>query len=92
MLLEAPDNFGLPLVAPAGVAADRADVLRNAFMAMAADPAYQSDARKAEQPVGEPIAGRGCRPWLTNWPKTLRRISSPRIESWKRQNDRPLAG
>ena len=57
MLLEAPDNFGLPLVAPAGVAADRVNILRNAFMAMAADPAYQSDARKAEQPVGEPIAG-----------------------------------
>ncbi|MFZ2069209.1 MAG: tripartite tricarboxylate transporter substrate-binding protein [Xanthobacteraceae bacterium] len=57
MLLEAPDNFGLPLVAPAGVAADRVNVLRNAFMAMAADPAYQSDARKAEQLVGEPIAG-----------------------------------
>ena len=57
MLLEAPDNFGLPLVAPVGVAADRVNVLRNAFMAMAADPAYQSDARKAEQPVGEPIAG-----------------------------------
>ena len=26
-------------------------------MAMAADPAYQSDARKADQPVGEPIDG-----------------------------------
>ncbi len=57
MLLEAPDNFGLPLVGPAGVAADRTDILRKAFMAMAADPAYQSDARMADQPVGEPIAG-----------------------------------
>ncbi len=57
MLLEAPDNFGLPLVGPAGVPADRTDALRKAFMAMAADPAYQSDARKADQPVGEPIAG-----------------------------------
>ena len=57
MLLEAPDNFGLPLVAPTGIPADRADILRKAFMAMAADPAYQSDARKAEQPVGDPIDG-----------------------------------
>jgi len=57
MLLEAPDNFGLPLVGPAGVPAERTAILRKAFMAMAADPAYQSDARKAEQPVGEPIAG-----------------------------------
>lgn len=57
MLLEAPDNFGLPLVAPAGVPGDRTNILRKAFMAMAADPAYQSDARKADQPVGEPIDG-----------------------------------
>jgi len=57
MLLEAPDNFGLPLVGPAGVPAERVDILRKAFMAMAADPAYQSDARKAEQPAGEPIGG-----------------------------------
>ena len=57
MLLEAPDNFGLPLVGPAGVPAGRANILRKAFMAMAADPAYQSDARKAEQPVVDPIAG-----------------------------------
>lgn len=57
MLLEAPDNFGLPLVGPAGVPAERTDILRKAFMAMAADPAYQSDARKADQPVGDPIGG-----------------------------------
>jgi hypothetical protein len=57
MLLEAPDNFGLPLVGPAGVPAERTNILRKAFMAMAVDPAYQSDARKADQPVGEPIAG-----------------------------------
>lgn len=57
MLLEAPDNFGLPLVGPAGMPAERTDILRKAFMAMAADPAYQSDARKADQPVGEPIGG-----------------------------------
>jgi Tripartite tricarboxylate transporter family receptor len=56
-LLEAPDNFGLPLVAPAGVPGNRTEILRKAFMAMAADPAYQSDARKAEQPVGNPISG-----------------------------------
>jgi hypothetical protein len=56
-LLEAPDNFGLPLVGPPGIPLERADILRRAFLAMAADPDYQSDARKAEQPVGEPIGG-----------------------------------
>jgi hypothetical protein len=57
MLLEAPDNFGLPLVAPAGIPAERATLLRKAFAAMAADPAYQAEARRAGQPVGEPIDG-----------------------------------
>jgi tripartite-type tricarboxylate transporter receptor subunit TctC len=56
-LLEAPDNFGLPLVGPAGIPPERTDILRRAFLAMAADPDYQSDARKAEQAVGEPIGG-----------------------------------
>jgi tripartite-type tricarboxylate transporter receptor subunit TctC len=57
MLLEAPETFGLPLVAPAGVAAERVAILRKAFLAMAADPEYQSEAVKAEQPVGSPIGG-----------------------------------
>lgn len=57
MLLEAPENFGLPLVAPAGVPADRAAALRKAFLAMAADPAYQADAAKTGDPVGAPIDG-----------------------------------
>jgi len=57
MLLEAPENFGLPLVGPAGIAAERAAILRKAFLAMAADPDYQAEAAKAEQPVGAPIDG-----------------------------------
>ena len=57
MLLEAPDNFGLPLVAPAGIPAERATVLRDAFAAMAVDPVYQTEARTAGQAVGEPIGG-----------------------------------
>lgn len=56
-LLEAPDNFGLPIVGPAGVPAVRANILRKAFAAMAADRDYQADARKLEQPVGEAIEG-----------------------------------
>lgn len=57
MLLEAPETVGLPLVAPAGTPVDRADILRKAFLAMAADPAYQAEAIKAGQPVGSPIDG-----------------------------------
>jgi hypothetical protein len=57
LMLEAPENFGLPLVGPAGIATERTAILRNAFLAMAADPDYQADAVNAEQPVGSPIDG-----------------------------------
>jgi len=57
MLLDAPEDFGLPLVGPPGIAAERVKTLRAAFLAMAADPVYQADALKAEQPVGAPIDG-----------------------------------
>jgi hypothetical protein len=56
-LLEAPETFGLPLVGPAGMPKERVDILRKAFLAMAADKDYQADAVKAEQPVGAPIDG-----------------------------------
>jgi hypothetical protein len=57
LLLEAPDNFGLPLVGPAGIPQERAAILRRAFVAMAADPAFQADAVRAGEPVGAPIGG-----------------------------------
>jgi hypothetical protein len=57
MLLEAPENFGLPLVGPEGIPLERANILRKAFLAMAADPEYQAEAVGAEQPVGLPIDG-----------------------------------
>jgi hypothetical protein len=57
LLLEAPENFGLPLVGPGGIPVERAGILRKAFLAMAADPDYQAEAEQAEQPVGSPIDG-----------------------------------
>ena len=57
MLLEAPENFGLPIVGPAGVPKERLEILRKAFLDMAADKEYQAEAIKAEQPVGAPIDG-----------------------------------
>jgi tripartite-type tricarboxylate transporter receptor subunit TctC len=57
LLLEAPDNFGLPLVGPAGIPPDRVAVLRQAFLAMAADPAFVAEAAKAGESVGAPIGG-----------------------------------
>jgi hypothetical protein len=57
LLLEAPENFGLPLVGPAGIPKERVEILRKAFLAMAADKDFQAEAIKAEQPVGAPIDG-----------------------------------
>jgi tripartite-type tricarboxylate transporter receptor subunit TctC len=57
LLLEAPDNFGLPLVGPPGIPADRVATLRRAFIAMAADPEFQAEATKVGEPVGAPIGG-----------------------------------
>jgi tripartite-type tricarboxylate transporter receptor subunit TctC len=57
MLLEAPETFGLPIVGPAGIPRERVEILRKAFLAMAADKDFQAEAIKAEQPVGAPIDG-----------------------------------
>lgn len=56
-LVMAPDTFGVPLVGPAGTPADVTEILRTAFLGMAHDKDYQSDAQKVELPVGSPIGG-----------------------------------
>jgi tripartite-type tricarboxylate transporter receptor subunit TctC len=56
-LVQAPDSIGLPLVGPAGMPAEATAVLRQAFLAMAADKDYQADAERVDLPVGQPIEG-----------------------------------
>ena len=56
-LVLAVDRLGVPLVGPPGMPADRIDILRRAFVAMARDPQYQADARKVDLPVGAAIDG-----------------------------------
>jgi tripartite-type tricarboxylate transporter receptor subunit TctC len=56
-LVTAPDSFGVPLVGPAGMPANVTDILRNAFLAMAQDKAYQAEAEAVELPIGSPISG-----------------------------------
>jgi tripartite-type tricarboxylate transporter receptor subunit TctC len=56
-LVMAPDSIGVPLVGPAGMPADATAILRKAFLAMAQDKDYQTDAEKVELPVGSPIDG-----------------------------------
>src|SRR5262252_5075707 len=56
-LVMAADSIGLALIGPAGLPAERSEILRRAFLAMAFDKEYQADAVKADQPVGAPIDG-----------------------------------
>jgi tripartite-type tricarboxylate transporter receptor subunit TctC len=56
-LVQAPDSIGVPLVGPAGMPADVTAVLRQAFLAMAADKDYQVDAERVDLPAGQPIEG-----------------------------------
>src|SRR5712691_7167143 len=51
------ENFGLPLVSPAGMARERVDILRAAFLAMCGDKDYQAEALKFDQPIGAPLDG-----------------------------------
>ena len=56
-LVLALENFGLPVVAPAGIAPERVDILRRAFVVMSGDAEYQAEAAKVEQPTGAPLDG-----------------------------------
>ncbi len=56
-LVLALENFGLPLVGPAGIAPERVDILRKAFVAMCEDKEYQAEATKVDQPIGAPLNG-----------------------------------
>jgi len=56
-LVTASDTIGVPLVGPANMAAEPTAILRKAFLAMAQDKAYQTDAVKVGLPVGEAVEG-----------------------------------
>jgi tripartite-type tricarboxylate transporter receptor subunit TctC len=56
-LVLALEDFGLPLVGPPGMPAERVEVLRRAFMQMAGDRDYQAEAARMNMPVGAPLGG-----------------------------------
>jgi len=56
-LVLALEDFGLPLVGPPGMAAERVELLRSAFTQMGRDPDYQAEAARMNMPVGAPIGG-----------------------------------
>jgi hypothetical protein len=51
------ESFGLPVIGPPGIPAERLEILRAAFLAMCRDKDFQVDAAKADLPVGNPIGG-----------------------------------
>src|SRR6185437_13125160 len=53
----AMETFGLPVIAPPNLAADRLAELRRAFLKMCGDAEYRADALKVGLPTGAPIAG-----------------------------------
>jgi hypothetical protein len=58
-LVMGTDSFGLPLVGPPGIPPGLTEILRKAFVDMVADKDYQTDAVKADLPVGAPLEGAG---------------------------------
>jgi tripartite-type tricarboxylate transporter receptor subunit TctC len=56
-LVLALDDFGLPLVGPPGMPAERVELLRAVFLAMCRDPDYQAEAARMNQPIGAPFGG-----------------------------------
>jgi tripartite-type tricarboxylate transporter receptor subunit TctC len=56
-LVLALENFGLPLVGPPGIPAERVAILRKAFVAMCDDKDFQAEAVKVGQPIGAPLDG-----------------------------------
>ena len=71
----AMETFGLPLIGPPGIPADRLETLRSAFLAMCRDKEYQADAVKADLPVGNPLSGAQ----LAGMMKELVMIATPEI-------------
>ncbi len=51
------ENFGLPLVGPPGIPADRIAILRKAFVDMCNDGDYRAEAARIDQPIGAPLEG-----------------------------------
>ena len=56
-LVMALENFGLPVVGPPAIPAERLDILRSAFSAACDDKDYRAEAAKVDQPIGAPLDG-----------------------------------
>ena len=74
-LVMAMESFGLPIIGPPGMPAERLDILRKAFLAMCGDRQYRADAVKADLPVGNPLGG----PQLATMMNELVATATPEI-------------
>ncbi len=74
-LFMAYDDTGLMVVAPPDVPADRAAILRKAFLDMCGDPEFQADAVKIGEPAGAPVPGARLEQTMT----ALSALATPRV-------------
>src|SRR5258708_8513735 len=56
-LVTIPSAIGLPLIAPAGIPADRLEVLRQSYRRLMADADYRAEAERRGLPVGRAVGG-----------------------------------
>ena len=75
------ETFGLPVIGPPGIPADRLEILRSAFMTMCRDKDYQADAVKTDLPVGNPLSGAQLETMMKELVATA---TPPIIERYKR--------
>src|SRR5438105_7159473 len=79
-LVLALENFGLPVIGPPAIPAERLEILRSAFVAMCRNSDYRTEAVRLDQPIGAPLDGHQ----LTAMIKDLATAATPDIiEAYK---------
>ncbi len=74
-LVLAGEEFGVLLAGPPGIPADRLDLLRKAFTAMAGDAEYRADSARMDVPRGTPLDGAT----IATMMQALVRMTTPEI-------------
>src|SRR5262249_17113547 len=69
------EEFGVLVVGPPGIPADRVAILRNAFTAMGDDQEFQADSARLDVPRGAPLDGAT----VTTMMENLVRSTTPEI-------------
>jgi tripartite-type tricarboxylate transporter receptor subunit TctC len=73
-LIFATQEFGRPYLAPPGVPKDRLAILRKAFEATVADPAFKADGRKLKMTLIGPLTGQEVADKIAHYMKTPKAV------------------